>query len=316
MRTPSSFANLAVFSVGALWGLYWVPFRAFNAITSAGPWATFAVLVPACAMLAPAAWRARGRLRAASHQELASVALGGASFALYSTALVYGQVAVVILLFYLSPVWSTLIARLWLRQPVAGRRYAAIIIGLAGIVLVLYGNYAGLPVPHTLGDWLGLLSGMLWAVASTGIHQHSRTGPMETNFLFCFGAAVMALVLALALGLNTTPQLHAGQYAEAIGWLLLIGGLWWAAALTLFMWAAQAMEPARVSILLMSEVIVGAISAALFAAESFGALMIIGTALVIAAGALETLPTGPQGPTTRDNGSTDSKVSRWSTPKK
>lgn len=291
MRTSKSLANLTVVAVGALWGLYWLPLRQFNAVASAGPWATFAVLVPACALLAPFAWRARSRLRAANHREIMSAGLGGVSFALYSVALLYGQVALVILMFYLSPVWSTLIARLWLGHPMGGRRYSAIVIGLGGILLVLYSTYSGWPVPHTLGDWLGLLSGFLWAVASTGMHAHSRTGPVETNFIFCSGAAIMALVMALVLGANSTPQFTSGQGIEVLGWLLLIGGLWWATALTVFIWATQRLEPARVGILLMSEVIVGALSAALLAAEAFGGLMATGTALVIIAAILETLPT-------------------------
>lgn len=290
MRTPSSLASLIVISVGALWGVYWIPLRALDTIAAAGPWTTFAVLVLACAVLAPAAWRARERLRATSRMALASLILGGASFALYSNGLLYGQVAVVILLFYLTPVWSTLIARLWLGWPVSRWRYGAIALGLIGIALVLHGSHDGLPLPHTLGDWFGLASGFLWALASTGIHVHSRTRPMETNFIFCAGAAVMALVLALALGLDTPPQIAPADYAETAGWVLLIGGLWWATSLTAFIWATLVLEPARIGILLMSEVVVGAVSAALFAGEPFGTQMMIGTALVIAAGLLETLP--------------------------
>jgi drug/metabolite transporter (DMT)-like permease len=55
------------------------------------------------------------------------------------------------------------------------------------------------------------------------------------------------------------------------------------------MWAATRIEPARIGILLMSEVIVGAISAALFAGEPFSRLMALGGALVVAAAMIETL---------------------------
>src|SRR5699024_4449494 len=135
--------------------------------------------------------------------------------------------------------------------PTSGRRYGAIICGLAGIALVLYGTYGDLPIPHTLGDWLGVLSGILWTVASTGIYTHSRTSPFATNFFFCLGAAVTALILALALGGTHLPQLSPASYAEAAGWTLLIGVLWWALALAALMWRAQTVRPARVGILLI-----------------------------------------------------------------
>lgn len=286
----NSLASVTILSVGALWGLYWLPLRQLEQIATAGPWTTFAVVVFACLCLVPFGWRGRKRLRQANKRALLSIALGGASFVVYSNALLYGEVAVVILLFYLTPLWSTLIARLWLKWSVSWWRYGAILCGLLGIALVLRGNHDGIPLPRTLGDWLGLASGLLWAIASTGIHVHVRTRPAESNFVFCAGAVVMAALLALALGHEHPVQVAPDHYGEALGWTLLIGGIWWAALLTGFMWATREMEPARVGILLMSEVIVGALSAALLADEPFGPVMGVGATLVVLAGILETLP--------------------------
>lgn len=290
MQRLSSFASLVVIGVGVLWGAYWLPLHALTAVAPLGPWATFVVLVPACIVLAPAGWRACTGQQAISKRGLACVMLGGCSFALYSTALLYGQVAVVILLFYLTPVWSTLIARFGLGWPISARRYGAIVCGLLGIALVLYSSYGGWPLPHTLGDWLGLLSGILWTFASTGMYTHSRTGPLATNFFFCLGGVVTAFVLAFALAGWPAFQITAGATLQAVAWVLALGVLWWALSLAALVWATQLLRPGRVGILLMSEALVGTLSAALFAAKPFGPPMVIGTTLVIAAGLLETLP--------------------------
>jgi len=286
----TAIASLTVTAVGVLWGLYWLPLRALDEVATAGPWATLAVTLVGLLLLSPAAWRRRRQLLGAGAPALASVALGGASFVLYSNGLLYGRVAVVILLFYLTPVWSTLIARFWLRQPVPWWRHAAVGIGLAGVTLVLRGSHGGLPLPQTLGDWLGLASGIGWAVAATGINRHSRTAAPETAFVFCTGAALTALVFALALGWQAPPRISPGGATEALAWTLVIGGLWWAGSLTLFMRATQRLEPTRVGILLMSEVIAGAGSAALLADEPFGPLVATGAVFVVAAGLIETLP--------------------------
>ena len=283
-------ATLLIVVVGALWGLYWMPLRRLDALATAGPWATVVVLLVAVAVLAPAAWAGRQRLLAAPPRALLSVAAGGAAFVLYSNGLLYGQVAVVILLFYLTPVWSTLIARFWLRRPVPGWRLGAIVVGLVGIGFVLRGGHGGLPLPHQPGDWLGLASGLLWAIASTGIHGHSRTRPAETNFVFCAGGLLGALALAPMLAGAAAPALAPGAWPAALTWTLVIGIGWWAMSLTAFVAATQVVEPARVGILLMSEVIVGALSAAAFSAEPFGPLMAFGTLLVIGAGVLESMP--------------------------
>jgi len=283
-------ASMLIVAVGALWGLYWMPLRRLDALATAGPWATVVVILVAVLVLAPAAWNGRARLHEASGRALLSVAAGGAAFVLYSNGLLYGQVAVVILLFYLTPIWSTLIARFWLGQAISWWRYAALVAGFVGIGLVLRGGHGGLPLPHEPGDWLGLASGLLWSIASTGIHGHSRTRPAETNFVFCVGGLVAALALAPLLAGAALPGITAPDTLPALGWTLLIGVGWWALSLTAFVAATQVVEPARVGILLMSEVIVGTISAAVFAAEPFGPLVGVGTLLVISAGVLESMP--------------------------
>lgn len=284
----SPLISIFVLAIGSLWGLYWLPLRQLDAVAQAGPWATLAVVLVGCLVLAPFAWSGRSRLAASNRTSIVSLALGGASFVLYSNGLLYGHVAVVILLFYLTPVWSTLIVRFWLGWPVARARGAAIAFGLIGIVLVLQGSHSGFPVPQTLGDLFGLSSGLLWSIASTGIHLHSRARAGETTFVFCAGATVMAAVLAFLLS-PELPEYPAEQGIQALGWILVLGGGWWGASLSGFMWATRRLEPARVGILLMSEVVVGALSAAILAAEPFGAIMALGAILVVTAGALETL---------------------------
>ena len=281
--------SITVVSVGALWGVYWAPLRQLETIIDAGPWVTFAVVATGCLCLIPFGWLGRQRLKSSNNRALLSIALGGASFVLYSNGLLYGRVAVVILLFYLTPIWSTLLVRFRLGWPVSRMRYAALVCGLAGITLVLRPDQGILPFPRSLGEWLGLLSGILWSLASTGIHVHSRTRAAETNFVFCAGATLMAAVLALLLG-KFDLQYPGNAEFSALGWTLLIGAGWWAASLSAFMWATQKMEPARVGILLMSEVIVGTATAIVFAKEPFNMLTGLGAMMVITAGILETLP--------------------------
>ena len=292
MNTPNTSVagpSLLVVIIGALWGLYWVPIRRLEAVLSTGPWLTFAVVCLGCLGLVPFAWKGRRRLRDSNKRALLSTALGGASFVLYSNGLLYGQVAVVILLFYLTPVWSTLIGRFWMKWPTSPWRYLAIVLGLAGIGMVLSGSHNGLPLPHTLGDVLGLTSGILWSIAATGINVHSRTRAAETNFVFCAGGAGMALILGLCLGPGGPGHLAVELGLTAWGWMACVGLVWWAVSLTGFMWATRRLEPARVGILLMSEVIVGAISAGLFAGEPFSGIMIMGAALVVGAAVIETV---------------------------
>ncbi|OHV08809.1 DMT family transporter [Kushneria phosphatilytica] len=278
--------------VPALWGIYWLPLRYLESHVSAGAWTNVMVLVIGCLVMLPMAWLKRHAPGHASRIGLYSTLLGGVAFTLYSVGLLYGNVATVIVLFYMTPVWSILIARWGLGTPVSRWRYAAILLGLTGVFLVLNsGDTSGLPLPQSIGDWLGLLSGLLWSIGSTGMNRHARLHPAVSNLLFCLGALAAAILLSLMLGTPSEQPKGAPDFGAIVSAVLAIGILWWALSLTAFMWSVTRLDPARLGIFMMTEVIVGAISSALLADEPYTPLMALGTGLVITAGFCEALST-------------------------
>jgi drug/metabolite transporter (DMT)-like permease len=283
---PAASADLLVVVAAGLWGLYWLPVRAL-ADWVPGAWGTVAVVVAAALVLAPAGLARRRELRGADRGALVATALGGVSFVMYSVALVEGRVAVVILLFFLTPVWSTLIGRLWLGWPTARLRYLALALGLGGLGLVL-GSEGGAPVPRSAADWLGLLSGLLWSLATTGMRTRSRLRPDAAAFVFVLGGVATALVLAPLLA--APPLAATGPAWATWAWLGLAAGLWWGLSLLVLLWAAIRIEPARLGILQMSEVVVGVLSAALLAGEAVGLATAVGGGLIVAAAVLEVWP--------------------------
>lgn len=289
-------ATLIVVGTGAFWGFYWLPVRELDSAGLAGAWGTAAIAASAVILLAPFALVSLRRSGMPDLVTLAFIALGGVAFLLYSVSFVYGRVAIVILLFFLTPVWSTLIGRFVLGWRTPGLRLLAIAVGIAGLCLML-GAEGTWPVPRSLGEWLALVSGLLWSVATTGMRARTRITTGLASFVFALGAVVAALFLAPLLA-PFPHEIPVYQVMVALGWALVAGGLWWGASLTVLMWAAPQIDPARTGILLMAEVLVGAASAALLAAEFLGPLELAGGALVLAAGILEVWPvkhqsTGP-----------------------
>lgn len=282
--------GIIVALVGCLWGMYWFPLRQINEIVPLGSWATVCALFAACVLLSPWVIRSRQRIRSAGLGTLMATGAGGGSFVLYSNGLLYGQVAVVILLFYLTPIWSTLIGRVCFGWPITPWRLGAIALGLLGIALVMGPSNGGIPMPKGVGDWMALLSGIVWAISSTGIRTQPGLNAVESNFVFCAGGLVTAVLLALVLDGTAVPDVSPGDLVGVAAGSLVLGGLWWAVALTAFLWSAQRMEPARVGILLMGEVVVGMVSAVLLAGEHLGTWMGVGAVMVLAAAVIETWP--------------------------
>ncbi len=290
MRTnrETLIASAIVFGTGALWGFYWLPVRALAEMGLAGAWGTVAITCAAVLLLLPVAAIRGRRLLGADPLALAAFALGGVAFTLYSVGFVHGRVAIIILLWFLTPVWSTLIGRYLIGWPTPPLRLAAIALGLVGLCVML-GAQGGLPLPRGTGEWMALVAGMIWSVATTGMRVRPALPAPDAACVFASAALLAALGLALAL--DPAPSLAAaGRLAASAAIAFAAGGLWWVLSIAGLMWATVRLEPARVGILLMAEVLVGAVSAALLAGETLAPWEWVGGAMVAVAGLLEVWP--------------------------
>jgi drug/metabolite transporter (DMT)-like permease len=281
-------ASVIVLCVGVFWGVYWMPVRAIAALGLDGAWGTGAITLAAMLFLLPFVAGKTHLFRDTGLVGVVSIALGGAAFALYSIGFLYGKVALVVLLWFFSPVWSVLIAKFVLRWQVPILRLIAIGVGLAGLFVML-GGEGSVPVPRSLGEWMAFVGGLVWAAATAGMRLKSRVPPLPAAFIFASGATLTSL--AFAPFLEPLPTI-AGEDAVWVGiTVLATGGLWWGLSIAGLMWATIRLDPARVGILLMPEVIFGALTAAIFAGETLSASEMIGGGLVILCGVLEVWPT-------------------------
>jgi len=291
-------ASASVRVSGGVWGVDWGPVRDLADRGLDGAWGTGAITLAAALVLLPFVLADKAALRGRDRVGILSIALGGAAFALYSIGFLYGKVALVVLLWFFSPVWSVLIARYLLRAQVPLLRLLAIAVGLAGLFIMLGGD-GGVPIPGNLGEWMAFIGGLIWAFATAGMRLRSDVTPMPSAFLFALGAAVISLALAPVL--EPVPAIAQGDLPVIAVQVLLTGGFWWVLSIAALMWAAVRLDPARVGILLMTEVVFGAVTAAIFAGESLSTSEMIGGALVILSGLLEVWPTkagsgrGPDG---------------------
>jgi drug/metabolite transporter (DMT)-like permease len=145
------------------------------------------------------------------------------------------------------------------------------------------------PIPRSTGEWMALLAGLLWSIATTGIRSKAALAPPDAAFVFSVGAMVATCILAPVLA-----PLPTGETISILGQILAVafatGGVWWVMSIGGLMWATVRLEPARVGILLMSEVLVGAISGAVLAVVRLNTPVLVGGARVLIAGVLEVWP--------------------------
>ncbi len=281
---------LAIAGTAVLWGLWWLPLRTLAERGLPGDWASLAVYGSIVAILAPYGWRRRAHLRAGGANLFWTGFLFGVVLVLWNHALLVGEVVRVVLLFYLAPVWATLFARFLLKGRIGPARALAIALGLSGAAVVL-GFETGLPLPGSLGDWLGLVAGVLFALSATLARRVPEASGMDRTFVSFAVAAVAALFVVWLAGdglagdgPSAAEMLGALPFAAALGILAVLPATW------LLLWGAARLDPGRVSILLLFEVVAAAASASLLADEPFGRREALGCALILLAGLVEALP--------------------------
>lgn len=276
----------AVALCGAMWGVFWVPLRWFDGAGIGGGWV--ALIFNAVALLSALPWlMRRAAWRGFADQAINGLLLGTA-FSLYTVSLVMTDVIHAILLFYLTPVWSTLGNWLIYRERLDGGRALAMVLGFAGLAAVL-GVTEGLPMPRNLGDVVALASGMFWAAGSIRSFRRPSERIALPVFSFSLGGVISSLIILMAAAQAGLPLSVPGPLAAMLPWIVLVALVLFVPPNFLVLWAAQRIDPARVGILLMTEVLFGSISAAILSGEPFTLMEGIGTALIVAAGLIEVL---------------------------
>ncbi len=274
-------ASLAVALCGAMWGIYWLPLRYLEHEGLSGGWQTAAFFLAAVPPGLVLAFLARGEIKAQFRSFLWLVIFNGLVFNLYSNAYAHTTVFNVLFLFYLSPIWSILIARFWYGEKVSIIRLGCVVAGLGGLVIMLSGD-GGLPLPRNLGDWMALVSGILWAVLTIRIRNSSEIGAATNLTAFLAGGVVFALVFALFGGHDQVPAMDAITSV----WPLVLAIAWigWLPSQYILFWGVRRISPVRTGILLMTELVSGVATAAWLSGDPLTWQQALGGALILAAG--------------------------------
>lgn len=290
----AALASITVFLSASLWGLYWIPLRHLDDLGVQGGWAVAALNLPAAMVLLPVvAWQ-WGRHHPHVRASLMIGLMTGLGLAFYASGLIYSSVVRATLLFYLTPVWATLIGIVWLGERASWSRWAAIAAGLAGLLLLVSG---GGPMPLNIGDFFAILSGVCWAIGASLVMRHADVpvpGMIMVMFLVTTVVAIMLGGFAGAVLVPRPDQIVAAlPVGTGISIIAFLPAVW------AIFWAQKYLFPGRAGLLMMSEVLTAVISASLLLPEEqMSATEWVGASLIIGACLIEVLITPDQRPRT------------------
>ena len=278
-RSPT----LWVLFVTLLWGLYWIPIMYVEAQGFTGVWAGLLLNLGALAVATLLLlWRRPTLARFLEGRTLAGGFLFGLAITLYASSLLATEVARAVLLFYMSPAWSTLIEIAFMGRRAGPRRFAALGLSAAGL-LALTGGEVDFSDAAGLGDAMALASGLAWAVGSALLFG-GKGGDLRVGSFHCLLGAVVSGFLLLTL----LP----GEAQAPIGdWLvgLAMGAAYILPIVVICFWGALRLPPGKLGFLLTGEIVSGLLSAALLLDQPFGWSEITGAVLICLAAASEAL---------------------------
>ena len=277
--------SLAIFISAALWGLYWIPLRAIENMGIPGSWTVpffnacpLLVLIPLFIFyfkIIQGNWMVT---------LLASIMIGFA-FSFYAYGLLETTVIRATLLFYLSPIWSTVIGVVWLKEKFTKARVISIFIGLLGLFFLLSPNNLS-NQSLNIGDLFSILSGFCWGVGGSILKRNSNTvSIISLATLLYLSTTIISIIFATLFYADPLPNLASikSAFPTAAFWSIFI----LSPGFIVIFKVSQVLFPGRVGILMMSEVIVACISASIFLPEEtmliiqwFGVIGIVSAALV------------------------------------
>lgn len=279
--------SIAIAVGAAFWGLYWIPIRGIEQAGVHAFWTGPVIFGASSLLFVPLALVRIRNFIAHWRSIVIPGLLTGFAFALYIASLNLTDVVRAILLFYMSPLWSTLLGILVLKERLTTNRVIALLLAFCGLYIVLMID-SGLPVPRNSGDWFALLSGLCWSVGSVKLFQGGAHMILEKVTVFVLCALLMSLLLVIWHQGSFTGMPEISNLVKARYWILIVA-LSMLPITYLTIWPATVLSPGRVGMLLMVEVIVGVVSAAILTDEPFGVREFAGTVLIFSAGVVEVL---------------------------
>ena len=292
---------LAIFGLlfGAMcWGIIWYPYRIMNEAGVSGvasSFYTYGIAIILGAILFAKNWRST--LSLPKSAIWLSIIAGWTNLS-YVLAVIDGEVMRVMLLFYLSPLWTLLLARFWLKETITKAGFISIAIAMLGAYIMLSNPFSSsanhLPLPQNNAEWLALSAGIGFSFTNVITRKSVHLSLAAKSMLVWVGVASMSLLLTPFLGditLQTEYSLQSAfpspSFFTLNNWLMMGAIAILLMAATIFVqYGVTKMTASRASVLFLFELIVAAIASYYLANEAMLLNEWVGGGFIIAAGLL------------------------------
>jgi drug/metabolite transporter (DMT)-like permease len=230
------------------------------------------------------AWRFLAWIRRRPIVLLALALSAGWTNLAFILAVLDGNVMRVLLLFYLSPIWAVVLGWLLLKEHISRITIGILVVALAGAVMMLWQPGTQWPWPSDSSDWLALTSGFAFAASNIFVRYGEEVPVQVKGLASWLGVSALAgilIVFTRSIAPEFTAYMIFGVVALAVVGMVVMT--------LLVQYGVTNMPVHRSAIILLFELVAGAISQQLLTDEKLSALEWSGGLLVVSAAAMMAL---------------------------
>jgi drug/metabolite transporter (DMT)-like permease len=282
---------LALLLNAFVWGVSWWPFRELHGFGLHPLWATALIYIVSLSLLLavkPGAWRPF------ASQPLLWVLMAGAGMTNvgFNWGGTVGDVVRVVLLFYLMPAWTVVLAWAMLGERPTPASLLRLVIAMAGVVIVLKTPDAAWPVPQGIADWLAIAGGFSFALTNIVLRRLRHVDAAPRILAMFAGGAVLGTVSALiGMAAGVVPAIPAPDARWAgVGLALSLGFL---ASNMALQYGAARLDAHASALIMLSEVVFASLSSVALGAATMTPRTWFGGALILLAAAWSAWPARP-----------------------
>ncbi len=279
-KHQSQFAVFGILFGAVCWGLIWYPYRILQEAGISGVASSFYTYVIAVGIFAVVSLK---QWRAAINQPKSIIWLAifaGWTNLSYVLAIIDGEVMRVMLLFYLSPLWTLVLAHFWLKERTNKRGVVVIILSLIG-AFTMFWQEGALPLPNNHAEWLALSAGMGFAMTNV-ITRYASNLTLTAK---CMAVWVGVLLMSLIFIVFQEAPFPNPMDMDVTQWLLMFFIALVLMGATLFVqYGITHIPVTKASVLFMFELVVAAVGSYFLTDETLSLREWVGGALIIVAG--------------------------------
>ena len=266
---------LSLLLSSTLWGVAWYPLRLLEDHGLQGLWTS--VIIYSVPLLLGSFLLIKHFDQVKAHPGwLLMIAIGNAwCNVAFILAILDGNVMRVLLLFYLSPLWSTLLASLVLGERLSQMAVITLFVAMGGAAIMLWDPSIGWPWPKSSADWLAITSGMAFALANVAVRKTQHVVLPVKNLFSWLGVSVLAAVWILVS--DAPPPAATGQ---VIIWAAVIGPLMVLVMTFTVQYGVTKLPVYRSAVILLFELVAGAVSSQWLTDEVMGINEWLGGAVI------------------------------------